>query len=166
MNLKNLIPWKPHQLSTLSPRERNPLDSFRREMDRLFEDFWGDGKPMRAFRAAEGFWPDVDVKDTDKELNVSVELPGLDEKDVEVLLSQEALTIRGEKREDSEQDKGGYHYAECRYGAFERTIPLPASVEADKVKATFKKGVLRVSLPKTPEAQAEAQRKTIPVQAG
>lgn len=164
MNLKNLIPRKPRQPSAWSARERSPLDSFRREMDRLFEDFWGAGMPARWDRATEGFWPDIDLKDTDKELKVSVELPGLDEKDLEVLLTKEALTVRGEKREDSEQDKGGYHYAERRYGTFERTIPLPVSVDADKAKATFKKGVLRVSLPKTPEAQA--QRKTIAVQAG
>ena len=165
MNLKNLIPWKSqHQLSAWSPRERSPVDSFRREMDRLFDEFWGDALPGRWGRLGEGFWPDIDVKDTDKELNVSVELPGLDEKDIEVLLSQDALTIRGEKREDTEKDKGGYHYAERRYGAFERTIPLPVSIDAEKAKAAFRKGVLQVSLPKTPDAQA--QRKTIPVQGG
>ncbi|MBV9300447.1 MAG: Hsp20/alpha crystallin family protein [Verrucomicrobia bacterium] len=162
MNLKKLIPSKQNQLSAWSSRERSPIESFRREMGRVFDEFLGDWPSAGWERAMEGFWPNVDVKDTEKEFKLSVELPGLSEKDVHLLLTKDALTIRGEKREDTEQEQGSYHYAERRYGAFERLIPLPTSVDADKVKATFKEGVLRISLPKT--ADAQAQRKTIPIQ--
>jgi HSP20 family protein len=106
--------------------------------------------------------PQVDVDETAKEIRVTVELPGMEEKDLEVSLVEGALTIKGEKSEEHEEEKGDVHRSERQYGMFERTIPLPSEVDADKVQASFKKGVLKITLPKTKEAQSN--RRVIPVQ--
>ncbi len=100
--------------------------------------------------------------ETAKEIRVTAELPGLEEKDLEVSLLEGALTIKGEKRDEHEEEKGDVYHSERHYGMFERTISLPSQVDADKVKASFKKGVLKITLPKTKEAQPN--RRIIPVQ--
>ena len=95
----------------------------------------------------------MDVKETDKEIHIIAELPGIDEKDIDVSLSQNTLTIKGEKKSEVEDNKEGYHRVERRYGSFHRSIPLPCEVNDEKIAAHFKKGVLTVQLPKTPQAQ-------------
>jgi HSP20 family protein len=102
-----------------------------------------------------GSWmPQADVSETAKEVRVTVELPGMEEKDLEVSFLDGALTIKGEKNEEHEEEKGDVYRSERRYGRFERTIPLPAEVDVDNVKASFKKGVLKITLPKTREGQS------------
>ena len=130
----------------------NPFAAFRQEMDKLMDDFFGgfDLRPISS--RLDTFTPRIDVVDTDKELRVSAELPGMDEKDIEVSLAGEALTIKGEKKEEKEEKGKDYYRSERSYGSFLRTIPLPSEVDTTKVEASFKKGVLTVNMPKTARA--------------
>ena len=142
-----------------------PLESLRREVDRLFEDF-DRGSWMSPFRRSvfdiEPFWrrevalgaaPSVDIVEKDNAYEVTAELPGMDEKNVEVKLVDGGLTIKGEKREEKEEKKKDYYLHERHFGSFERCFAVPEGVETDKIEASFKKGVLTVTLPKKPEAQ-------------
>ena len=127
-----------------------PLDElFRRALE------W----PRTHFGAAESsaFLPALDATETDDEIRISLELPGMSEKDVEVSLENDTLTIRGEKREEQEREEHGGHWIERRYGSFQRSVPLPCEVKADAIQATFKKGVLRLVLPKS-TTQRESRR--------
>lgn len=145
---------------------RDPLDSIRREMDRVFDDFWSDfGAPSLANggRLRTLMAPRVDVSETDTEVRVTAELPGLDKKDVDVTVSDGMLSITGEKKAESEDEGSSYHVRERTYGHFERSMPIGTEIEEDKVKATFKNGVLTVTLPKTEAAQKRFKR--IPVEA-
>jgi HSP20 family protein len=104
--------------------------------------------------------PRVDVSESENEYEVTAELPGIDEKDVELTLADNVLTIRGEKkveREEKDKDKN-YYMSERSFGSFRRAVPLPAEVDEDRVEANFKNGVLTVHLPKSPQAQARTRR--------
>ena len=140
--------------------EQNPFLSLHREMNRLFDDaFRGFGAGLPASGQLSSFnigWPSVEISETEKELRVTAEVPGLDEKDIEILLNDDVLTLRGEKRSETE-DKDR-HFSERFYGQFERRIPLGYEVEGDKVDAAFKNGVLTVTLPKTAKAQSKVKR--------
>lgn len=153
-----------------------PVESLRHEIDRLFEEF-NRGFSMTPFRRSffdlSPLWrrerastselaaPAVDVAETDKAYEIKAELPGLDEKDVEVKLVNGGLTIKGEKHEEKEEKQKDYYLHERRFGSFERYFQIPEGVDSEKIEATFSKGVLTVMLPKTPEAQKP--EKTIPV---
>jgi HSP20 family protein len=133
-------------------------------MERLFEDFsrdFGWGPPATAGTAMA---PRVDVSETDTELKIEAELPGIDEKDLEVIFSDGRLTIKGEKKQEKEEKKKDYHTVERSYGSFARSIVLPFEADPNKVKATFAKGVLTVTVPKPPEVKAK--EKKIPVAKG
>lgn len=140
-----------------------PLDTLRREVDRLFEDFhrdWRTPFPRSVFdmeplrrQIAWGGGPASDIVEKEKAYEVTVELPGMDEKDIEVSHVGDQLTIKGEKHEEKEEEKKGYHLRERHFGSFERRFRLPEGVNADKIDASFKKGVLTVTMPKTAEAQ-------------
>ena len=141
-----------------------PFTSLRRDMERLFEDFsrdlgWGPPTPGGMAMA-----PRVDVSETDTELKIEAELPGIDEKDVEVVLGDGRLTIKGEKKQEKEEKKKDYHVVERSYGSFARSIALPFEADADQVKASFAKGVLTVTVAKPPEVKAK--EKKIPVGKG
>jgi len=142
-----------------------PFASLQREMNRLFDNFFGGLSPFpRASLergSAESFIPRIDVSETDKEIKVSAELPGMDENDIDVSLTKDTLTIRGEKKEEKEDKGKNYYRMECSYGSFSRNIPLPAEVSTDKVEATFKKGILYVTLPKT--VSAIEKTKKVPI---
>lgn len=137
------------------PRTVDPIHSFQKEMNRLFQDFF----EVAPFEGKDyGVFPEIDVKETDKDIKVSAELPGLEEKDVEVLLTADSLTIKGEKKEEKEE-KGESHYrSERRYGSFSRVIPLASDIEADKAEAKFRKGVLHITIPKTEKAKADVKK--------
>ncbi len=148
-----------------------PLHTLRSEIDQIFEDF-GNGfwnRPFRSLARLERDLPKsisapaVDVAESDKAYEITVELPGLDEKNIDIKLANGGLTIKGEKREETEEKKKDYYVSERRYGSFERYFTVPDGVNADKIEATFKNGVLKVTLPKTEEAQKPA--KTINVKA-
>jgi HSP20 family protein len=144
-----------------------PFESLRKEVDRLFEDF-GDDFWRRRFRSLAGLernlahkliaTPAVDVTEGDTSYELTAELPGLDEKNIEVNVANGDLTIRGEKKEEREEKQKGYFVSERRYGSFERHFHLPDGVNADKIEATFKSGVLKVTMPKTEEAQKPGKK--------
>jgi HSP20 family protein len=164
MARKEATPQETKGKSITQSRElMNPFLSFRHDMDRLMDDFFG-GFDLRPFSSRpDAFVPHVDVVNTDKEIKVSVELPGMDDKDIEVTLTAEALTIKGEKKEEKEEKGKDYYRSERSYGSFIRTIPLPETIETNNVTASFEKGVLIVKLPKTPQALAGTRK--IPVKA-
>ena len=138
--------------------EWNPFLSLRTEMDRLFDNFFHGFEMERFGNASLGFQPKVNVADSEKEITVSVEIPGMDEKDIELALTKDALTIRGEKREEKEEKGKNYHRMERTYGSFSRTLPLPVEINTDKAEAAYKKGVLIITLPKTEQAVKETKK--------
>jgi HSP20 family protein len=128
-------------------------------MDRLLERFFGEPS---AVERPVGMWtPRTNVTETKDRLTITADLPGLEAKDVDVAISGDMLTIKGEKKQEKEEKDEYHHVVERTYGAFSRMVRLPAPVAADKIKASFKNGVLTVNLPKT----EETKRKEIPVQA-
>lgn len=141
-----------------------PLEKLRQQVDHLFDDFnLGSGlSPFsRGLFDVEPFWrrelighgmPAVDITEKDKSYEITAEVPGMDQKDIEVKLSNGSLIIKGEKQEDKEEKRKGYHLSERHYGSFERVFNLPKGIDADKIDASFSKGVLCISLPKKPEA--------------
>jgi HSP20 family protein len=162
MAMRDLIPWNNNRGREVSVRrgeEATPFLTLHREMNRLFDDvFRGfDIAPFGSDRSFERTmsWPNIEVNETDKQVNVIAELPGLEEKDVEVELADGALAIRGEKKTETE-DKDRL-FSERYYGRFERRIPVD-DVEQDKVSASFKNGVLTVTLPKSPASQQKVKR--------
>jgi HSP20 family protein len=149
-----------------------PFETLRKEMDRLFDDFGDDfwQRPFRSLAGLERGWPQkfvttpaVDVAETDKAYEITAELPGIDQKNIEVNVAKGGLTIKAEKKEETEEKKKDYYVSERRYGSFQRYFGLPEGVDADKIEATFKNGVLQVTLPKTAESQKTA--KTIEIKA-
>ena len=150
-----------------------PFDVLRNQVDRLFHDFqtgFLQAPFLRPFPDIESFWrrdlgfnvtPAIDIVEKDKAFEVTAELPGLDAKDVDVQLANGMLTIKGEKQEEKEEKTKDRYVSERRYGSFRRTLQVPGGVDADKIEASYKSGVLTVTLPKSPEAQKK--EKTIPV---
>jgi HSP20 family protein len=135
----------------------DPFNAFRREMDRLFESFGREvGWPAAESRAAMA--PSIDVSETESELKIEADLPGVDQKDVDVMISDNILTIKGEKKTETEEKKKDFHLVERSYGSFSRSLALPFAVDPNQAKATFKNGVLSISLPKPPEVQAKAKK--------
>jgi HSP20 family protein len=141
-------------------RDVDPLRGFRTQIDSLFEDWFG--RSMGGMLA-----PRIDVSETDQELRLSVELPGVDEKDIDVSLVGDQLTIKGEKKseqQDKQDDDGRvFHRVERSYGAFRRSMTLPFEADPDNVSADFKNGVLTVTLPKPAGALDQAKTRKIEV---
>lgn len=152
-----------------------PISSLREEIDRLFDDFTGwpfslqrrPGRPafLRGRGMGEGF-PDIDVIDRKKSFEIRAELPGVDEKDIDLRILDDAVVLKAEKREERTEgeEDGDFYVSECRYGALQRVIPLPPGVDTGESDATFRKGVLRVKFAKHPEQHESARR--IEVRAG
>jgi HSP20 family protein len=161
MALRDLIPWNGNRGRevTVSRGESNPFLTLHREMNRLFDDAFRsfDLAPFgsdRLFDRAMG-WPNIEVSETEKEVKVTAELAGLDEKDVAIELAHGVLAIRGEKKTETEDTER--RFSERFYGRFERQIPVD-DVDEEKVSASFKNGVLTVTLPKSPAAQQKVRR--------
>jgi len=150
-----------------------PFEALRNQVDRLFHDFQTGFLQAPSYRSLldmEPFWrrdfgfnviPAMDIVEKDKAFEVTAELPGLDVKNIELQLSDNVLTIKGEKQEEKEEKAKDRYVSERRYGSFLRSLQVPGGVDADKIEATFKGGVLTVTFPKSPEAQKK--QKTIPV---
>jgi len=135
---------------SLVPWHRRELDRFRGEMDRLFNRFFNLGPSEAGLE--EGEWmPLVDVSETGKEVLVNAEVPGMDPKDIDISLSGNLLTLKGERKHEEEKKGKSFHRIERSYGAFTRTIQLPAEVDSNKVDASYKDGVLTIRMPKTKE---------------
>lgn len=152
MTLKSLIPIGSERGVTRATS--NPFSALQQEIDRLFEGF------SRGFTGFAGFpsrelMPSMDLSETDKEIEISAELPGLEEKDIQLNVSDNVLTIRGEKKNEREETKKDYHLIERSYGSFTRSVQLPDGVNADNIKAVMSKGVLKVTVPKPAPAQTK-----------
>ena len=155
MSVGDLIPWR-NRNAVSTRTNRDPFFALHDQVDRLFDDFTG-GFGMPSLLGDRGMgWPSVEVKEDEKRFCVEAELPGMEEKDVEVLLTDNVLTIRGEKR--LEQDDSKRHYSERYFGRFERQIPLSTEVESEGVQAKFKNGVLKIEVPKAAQAQERSRR--------
>ena len=146
-----------------------PFEGLRQEINRMFDDFgWGSWPTFRRslFAAEPGFsrgltrttMPAVDVVESEKAYEVTAELAGIDEKNIEVKVANGILTMTGEKQEEKEEKEKNYYLQERHYGSFERSFEIPDDVDSDKIQATFKKGVLIVTLPKKVEAQKPAKK--------
>jgi HSP20 family protein len=154
------------------PVEWRPFVDLRRQIDRLFDDFqWGSWPTLgRSLVDMEPFWrgelssgkaPAVDVAERDNGYEVTAELPGMDASNVEVKYADSVLTIKGEKKEEKEEKQKDYYMSERRFGSFERSFRLPDGIDADKIAANFKNGVLTVTLPRSAEAQRNEKKITV-----
>jgi HSP20 family protein len=149
--IMTLIPWRAKHRD--EPTGLMPLGGFRTEMDRLFDSFFGD-----AFGQTDRPWgltawgPPLDVEETDKEIFVRAEIPGVKADELELSMHDNTLVICGEKKESEEKKEKGYYYQERRFGNFRREVPLPSAVDAEKIDAEYKDGVLHVTLRKSQEA--------------
>jgi HSP20 family protein len=162
MNVRSLMPFSGNR-SAPQRSDADPFISFRREMDRLFDDFFtGFGMPIPLPPAAASsgtlLAPRIDVSESGQEIRIAAELPGVDEKDVEVTLNGDILTIRGEKQEERNEDDRDYHLMERSVGTFARTLRLPFTVDPAQVDASFNQGVLTLTIPKPKEAQEQVHR--------
>lgn len=137
-----ITPWRPLR----------ELSNLRREM----EDLWGDLVGEKEFLPMRGEWmPALDISETKDSLIIKAEVPGIEPKDIDISLSGDLLTIKGEKKQKTEEKKESFHRIETRYGAFSRTIRVPVSVNSDKIEASYDKGVLKIVLPKKEEIKAK-----------
>jgi len=145
--MPDLIPWR--------KREEWGLTQMRREMDRLFDRFF-ESWPFRGVAETGRWMPSVDVSESDKELIVRAELPGMDPKEIDISMSGNVLTTKGERKHEREEKKENFHLVERSSGSFSRSIQLPTEVKPEKIQATYKDGILSISMPKT---KAEAVKK-------
>jgi HSP20 family protein len=162
MSVRDIIRWGRSDHRTPSiyrDPEQSPFLALHREVNRLFDDVFRGFElplPMTDTTHWAGVWPNVDIAETDKEIHVSAEIPGLEEKDVEILLQEGMLILRGEKHKETVDKE--HNFSECFSGHFERRIPVGKEIEENKVTASFKNGVLQVTLPKTERAQTKPLR--------
>lgn len=168
MAIKDLIPWNWGKREAPMRRETaDPLSALQSNIDRAFETFWRAFDLPISSTGRAGF-PSatlpIDVRETDRELEVTAELPGMDENDVEISVAEGILTIRGKKEAERASEEEGYFLRERSFGTVDRVISLPEGLDLDSAKATFNNGVLTIKIPKTAEAQAAIKR--IPVQRG
>ena len=165
MALRDLSRWHGRRDMESMERAASPLSAFHQEMDRLFSDFFGDAglTPFRGLEAGT-FVPRVEVKEDDKQCQVTAELPGIDEKDIHISVTDDILTIEGEKKSETEEKEKGTYRSERYYGAFRRELHLPSGIDMQKAEASFKNGVLKLTLPKTEQAQKTAR--WIPIKKG
>ena len=155
MNMRDLIPWG-RERSVPSYQAADPFLTLHREMNRLFDDVFNrfeNGIPAVGRRTT---WPSIEVVEADNEVRIAAELPGMEEKDVELAVRDDVLILRGEKKADTEE--AWRYFSERYYGVFERQIPLPFDVDGGRATATFQNGVLTVTLPKSPKAEDKVKR--------
>ena len=150
MSMRDLMPWSRQEsrLPAMYERRRDPFAMLRREMERMFDESFG--LPAQAGWQSTN-WPSVEVSETDNEVRVAAEMPGLAEKDIDLTLENGVLCLRGERKSEIDDKERGY--SERFFGRFERRIALPPGVDEDKVNARFDNGVLTVTIPKAPEME-------------
>jgi len=164
MPITDLLPWRRTESRDLAGQRESAdsLQTFEQRMNNLFDEFFGRNlmTPALLDESWSAFRPQVDIVERDEALEISAELPGLDREDIDVSLSDDLLTISGEKHVEREEEEGSVYRMERSYGSFRRQVALPCEIEADAVEATFKNGVLTITLPKV---CAEEARKRITV---
>jgi HSP20 family protein len=158
MNLRDLMPFGKHSVPVT--RGSSPLGALQTEVNRLFEDFFGASGNLSFFdripvvgQSSFQFSPAIDFKETDGEFEIVADVPGVDSKNLQVTTSDGYLTIRGEKQQETKEEKGGYIRQERYQGSFQRVLPLPETANLEKAEASFKDGVLKIAIPKKAEAQ-------------
>lgn len=187
-DLKKLAPWnwfekeqKENQVASALPGRHDevstrssvgavsPVLQLHREIDRLFDEaFRGFGFPMLSMPRFSSEWPSLlrpalDIQETDKQYKIALEVPGVEEKDIQLTLHDNVLIVRGEKRQEQEKKDGGFHRVERSYGSFQRALNLPENANEDSIKATFKNGVLNITIDKR-ETKAPPQGRLIPIE--
>jgi HSP20 family protein len=158
---RELTPWS--RGTALSPfGGREPFGSFRREIDRLFDDFFAPVEARSFGTAPQGatavFWPTIDVDETEQAYIVTAEMAGIDPKDVELNFNDNALVISGHKQSERKEEEAGRRYSERSFGRFERTIPFGTDIDLEKVEASSHHGVLTITLPKSAQARNKSRR--------
>lgn len=164
MTLRDLSPFKRKNVPMRRETD-TPFTLLRQDMGTMFDDFFCgfDIEPLLTGRLGT-FSPRVDVTESEKEIKIVAELPGIDEKDIDLSVTKDTLTIKGEKKEEKEDNGKDYYRMERSYGSFCRTIPLPVEVETDKISAKYKKGILKIKIPKSAKAIEEKKKITIKVE--
>jgi HSP20 family protein len=143
--MPDIMEWRPFR----------EVSRLRREMDRLWEDFFGPGR--RALQPMMETWmPAIDISESGDKITVKAEVPGMEAKDIEISLVGDTLTIKGEKKAEKEEKDENYHMVERSYGSFVRSLRIPAPVNADKIEANYKNGVLTIACPKKEEVKPKA----------
>jgi HSP20 family protein len=169
MPISDLLPWN-RDKEKYAIQRRDEFDSLdtqhqmNRMMDNFFDTPFGFGPFRRMFDMEDNFIPRMDVSESDQEVRITTDLPGLDEKDIHLTIENNRLTVSGEKKAETEEKDRTYHRVERHYGSFSRIIDLPEGVDPDKIEASFKKGVLEIIIPKP--AESVSQKKRIPIKAG
>ena len=158
---RNLLPSLWNSAATpAAAADDHPFLGVQREMNRIFDDFFRgvEVSPRPTGDRLNRFVPSLDIRENDKELTIKAELPGMDEKDVEVLLTENTLTLKGEKKEEKEDRGRDYYHMERTYGSFQRVINLPEGIDTKKAEAKFKNGVLSINLPKTETTKVKGKK--------
>lgn len=164
MPITDLIPWKKDETSVpvRRGRESTSLLSFRNQMNRLFDEFFERPFGLSPFFDESGFMggyaPNMDISETDKEVSIAVELPGMEPEDIHITIDRNILRVNGEKRVEHEEKGKRFYRVERSYGSFNRSIALPEGIDENKIDANFKRGVLKIKLPKTADAQEKSRR--------
>lgn len=161
-NFLDLIPWF---WGRRGGAVDDPFEGLQKSMNRMLETFRKDFGGLPGNGDFGVVSSRMDISETDDAWEVKVELPGMDEKNVDVSVTRDALRIHGEKKSETSGKKKDCHYRECSYGSVERVVPLPDGIDTDKVAAKFKNGVLAVTLPKTPDAKAKKGARKVEVAA-
>lgn len=161
MTKSQLSPWKRKSGVHGDDSQLRPLRGLQNEVDNIFENFFRDfnfAPSLRGWNENNLYSPNLDISETDKAYHLALELPGVDEKDIEVSISGDLLTIKGEKKLEEESKEKNYHRIERTYGSFQRSLSLPAEVDQNKVKADFKNGVLKIEIPKSEKTQPSVKK--------
>ena len=163
MQLANWLPWKTGKSEVEVRREDgNRVHALQTDINKAFENFWrafdAPYQPFTSGIVLPDTVPKMEVSENEHEITVSVELPGMSRDDVEVSVSDDNLTVRGERKKRTDENRKNYHLCEWSYGLVQRSVPLPAGLDLDAVRAEFDNGVLSVTLPKTEEAKSRVKR--------
>jgi len=164
MSIMDLVPWKREKpgLSPAKAEKTSPVYSIHREMNRLFDHAFGGFPLSFPFGDTEtginDFSPSVDITENDDEVRITAEVPGMDEKSLDISLSRGVVSIKGEKRSEHKEKKNEYYRMERSYGSFHRAIPVPSEIDEEKATATCRDGILTIVLPKTARARREVER--------
>jgi HSP20 family protein len=173
MAIRDLVTKSGKKSVPIQKSQGDPISALHQELNRVFDSFsrgFFDMSPLSTHLLESSSWggfsPQVDIRESEKDIEVTAELPGLDEKDVQVSLANNELVIRGEKKTESEEKRKGWHRIERSYGSFHRTVALPEGVDTAKADAVLKKGLLTVTIPKTAGSRASSQTKKIAIHRG
>lgn len=160
MAQENVNPMKKKEQLAQRHEHENPFFALQHRMNRMFDDFLGEPFDIFGWREnmpAANMLP-MNISETEKEIVITADLPGVEEKDLDISVTKNELVIRGEKKQETEEKNKQYHRIERSYGSFTRTIALPPGIDESKVNAELKKGVLKLTIPKSPEAVAEKKK--------